>query len=134
MSFVGRMAGGPRAAFLRGRRRVIVALWLGIVLLSAPTGSHGADTVRTSQGIGYGGQIVGLEPGGLVIDSGGTRKAVALREVNKIRSDAYPDLSEAEEEFASGDAARRWRTERVYAKYQRQDAPPWLKTWAQWRL
>jgi len=71
-----------------------------VVALGAPLAQ--ADYVRTRQGIGYEGKVLGIEAGELVLESAGAKRTIPLGEVARVEVDRYPALGKAEEAYAKG--------------------------------
>ena len=91
----------------------------------------GADSIRTREGIGYSGKITGLDETGLVIESGGGRRSVPLRDISEIRVADQPGLERAEKAFAAGAFDR---AEREYEALLKARVPPWMRMLIRSRL
>jgi len=103
-------------------------------------GAARADSVRTKAGIGYSGTVVGLDGSGLVLESRGSKRHIALADIAEIRVDKYPDLARAEKAYGKGLAGDPGSqeafadAERIYGGLMREGAPPWLRVLIQSRL
>lgn len=113
---------------------------LAAAAVLAPAPAAGADRIRTQVGIGYTGEIVGVDEAGLVFREGnrGARKrTVAFAEIREIHADKYPDLQRAEEAYAAGVAGEAKAFDQAEMLYQgllRKGAPAWLRVVVQWRM
>ncbi len=113
------------------------AALLGLALVAMAATAARADRILTTKRIGISGQITGLEPGGLVIDSEGNKQVVPLADIDKIKVDQYPDFERAETAYAkgaAGDAAAMAEAEKLYRGLSGSGVPPWLKTLVQARM
>lgn len=96
-----------------------------------------ADTIRTHKGIGYSGQIVGLDAEGIVVRSGGVQRSVALADISRVEADKYPELARAEDIYAQGVAGKEGAfadAERIYRALVRDRPPAWLRLLVQARM
>lgn len=98
----------------------------------------GADRIVTQKGIGYSGTITGLSPQGLVIESGGTKRAVPLCDVGRVKADKYPDLELADAALAEGLADKPQKLAEAQKLYRGllsgSGVPAWLRVLVQSRM
>jgi tetratricopeptide (TPR) repeat protein len=115
--------------------------WLvpALVVLAAVSAAR-ADRIRTTAGIGYRGEIIGMDPSGLVIEGAAGPRTVPLADVEEIEVDGHPKLSQAEEEFDEGlrggaGADQAFRdAERLYESLMRDRIPEWMQILIRSRL
>ena len=106
-------------------------------LLMLAATALGADKVRTQKGIGFQGDIVGLDAEGLVIQTDGVRQSVPLATIAKVESDKYLDLADAEEAYLQGLAGKPegfTEAERLYRSVLKGGTPQWLRTLIEFRM
>jgi len=107
----------------------------GVVLLASA--ADAVDKVRTSSGIGYPGEIVGVSGDGLEMKIGRRKSVVPFGEIRSISSDDYPDLERAEALYAKGakgDAEAMKQAADLYDDLLSSRSPEWLRTVVQWRM
>jgi hypothetical protein len=92
-----------------------------------------ADLIRTRAGIGYTGQIVGLDKQALVIKHSRGDLAIHRMEIVSIEVDQHPDLAKAER-FMGGGVTMAAQAEHLYASLLDKKPAAWLAAFVQWRL
>lgn len=111
-------------------------LLAALIVLATATALH-ADRIATPKGIAYNGEMTGVAPDGLVINtSNDIKRTVPLTDVQRIKADAFPDLDKAEQQYADGLAGNpeAWKAaEKLYLGMAK-TAPPWLKAVIQFRM
>jgi tetratricopeptide (TPR) repeat protein len=115
--------------------RTVLAAMAAVLMLAA---AAQADRILTQKRIGINGEITGLAADGLVItDADGNKKSVALGDIARIKSDKFPDLEKAEDDYAkgvAGDAKSLASAERLYRGMMAPGAPQWLRVLVQSRM
>jgi len=121
--------GGKQCESLRPWRRA--ALYGLAVLCIAPLAQ--ADTIRTRVGIGYTGQIVGIDAQGVLISHAGTVRTIPRDDIVRVDVDQYPDVAKVETLLDRGVSGAA-EAERLYAGVLNADLPSWLRAFIEWRL
>jgi hypothetical protein len=91
------------------------------------------DTIRTRAGIGFSGDIVGLDAHGVVLQSPPAKRTIALDEIVKLEVDSYPDVAKAEAAFQAG-TSRAVEADHLYSVLLVPQVPAWLRGFAAYRL
>ncbi len=101
------------------------------------TAAGAVDKVRTSSGIGYPGEIVGVSGKGLEMKIGRRKNVVPFSEIQSIASDDYPNLERAEALYVKGvkgDTEAMKQAAELYDDLLSSRSPDWLRTVVQWRM
>jgi len=96
-----------------------------------------ADKIRTADGIGYHGKVVGVSDKGIEIRVGGITRVVPFKDLRSVSADDYPKLEQAEqliEKGAKGDADAMAKAVKLYEALLVPEAPDWLRAIIQWRM
>jgi len=104
------------------------------LLLASSAGA--LDKIRTTSGIGYPGEIVGVAEDGIEIKVGGSKRVVPFGEITTIEAEEYPELGEAEALYVKGtqgDAEAIKKAAGLYDDLDSSRSPEWLRTVVQWR-
>jgi len=122
--------GGKQCESLR-HWRLAALCELAVLCIAAPLAQ--ADTIRTRVGIGYTGQVVGIDAQGLLINHAGAVRTIPRDDIVRVEVDQYPDVAKAETLFDRGVSGAA-EAERFYAGVLAADLPSWLRAFIEWRL